>query len=1107
VFSGKCKGGEMKRKIFFSVLLMLALFLLPAGFTVHADPGDGMIAVTYDPNGGQFAEMVTNADGSVTFYDDKGSGFWISRNWLLPPDDSKALYGWSTDKNGENIVVDATEYYYPEENITLYAVWKKGHKVTYDANIEDGYYNVSIGSQYSSKYSIAVLEGDSLEGQYYVPQRDSSADRLYFIGYNTKKDGSGKYIYIPGEYEPNEDVTLYAQWAVLYTVRYHTTDGYFLDPYGQPYKDEEIRYHVGDTINLNTHIPKIDYNKVFLGWSRKENGDVIDEIPNLSKDEDIYAVWGEGYEIIFDGNGGKISIANELSERETMLIAPGMTIYGRYDDDNLDYQQEGFVFDHWEDEEGNKITSDFIPSGNMTLKAIWAEACEVTFDANGGYFDEVDYEDTYTDVVKKGDRIYLPPVKKEGAAFLEWKDEDGNTIKAGTKVTKNMKVYAIWTNKNLHNVTLDAGSGWIFDPFDYNNKHFYSVTVTDDQEVELPICDDEIWLDGDFFVGWYADPEFKELVCEYSGDDYYMYIPEDENVTLYAKFEKGYTVTFNGGRGWVRNNLAKTYEVSVRKGYPIGYEIYGYIQQDNAESYGAFTGWYSDEACTNRVSTRDSISSFIPAKDLVLYAGYEDDTIHVTGVEGVKNISLGVGDEYALRTKVIPANATNQAVIFESSNQTVATVDKDGTIKAHNAGVAEITVTTVDGECKAFCKVIVEGQSEEDITDSIERVAENINRLTDKSEAKEQVDDFLESFRSGGKWDIDALSYLVDRIRISYNIQNGYVNLDGIYARKANIRYARIRNIEKTAAKNEGAEDSQSSLISFSGAALNTVPDSYVGLFVQPISESDIKKVDSKYTNATYLDLSLKTGKNSPTDPVTSLKAPLIMELTKPANIPNSRLVVLQLNGGNWEILDPDLFSGSMRIVVDRLSPIAIVELAAGKPGNGNKTDQNDNGNKGPAQIVEPVIEPSPAPVGTTTLIKSGTYVVTGAYEAGYKAPADKKLKKLTVALSVVIDGQTYIVTSIESGALKGCKNLTSVTIPESVTRIKKNAFSGCGKLGKITVNGNTLKKVEKGAFKGVKKGATVIVYAKDKKTYDKAVKMLKSAGLKNAKFKFKKKK
>ena len=45
---------------------------------------------------------------------------------------------------------------------------------------------------------------------------------------------------------------------------------------------------------------------------------------------------------------------------------------------------------------------------------------------------------------------------------------------------------------------------------------------------------------------------------------------------------------------------------------------------------------------------------------------------------------------------------------------------------------------------------------------------------------------------------------------------------------------------------------------------------------------------------------------------------------------------------------------------------------------------------------------------------------------------------------SVTYNGKTYSVTSIGNFAFSKCINLTSITIPNSVTSIGSNAFFGC---------------------------------------------------------------
>ncbi|MDE7357481.1 MAG: Ig-like domain-containing protein, partial [Bacteroidales bacterium] len=68
---------------------------------------------------------------------------------------------------------------------------------------------------------------------------------------------------------------------------------------------------------------------------------------------------------------------------------------------------------------------------------------------------------------------------------------------------------------------------------------------------------------------------------------------------------------------------------------------------------------------------------------------------------------LTVGDELALVATVLPENATNKACTWASSNTEVASVSETGVVKALAVGETTITVSTVDGNFTADCKVTV----------------------------------------------------------------------------------------------------------------------------------------------------------------------------------------------------------------------------------------------------------------------------------------------------------------------------------------------------------------------------------------------------------------
>ncbi len=100
------------------------------------------------------------------------------------------------------------------------------------------------------------------------------------------------------------------------------------------------------------------------------------------------------------------------------------------------------------------------------------------------------------------------------------------------------------------------------------------------------------------------------------------------------------------------------------------------------------------------------IHQYIPGKAIALWHLYAN--IEVTSITLNKEaIELGVGNEEALEATILPENAPVKDVVWTSSDESIATVDVNGLVKAVGAGVATITATTISGNMTATCEVTV----------------------------------------------------------------------------------------------------------------------------------------------------------------------------------------------------------------------------------------------------------------------------------------------------------------------------------------------------------------------------------------------------------------
>ena len=85
------------------------------------------------------------------------------------------------------------------------------------------------------------------------------------------------------------------------------------------------------------------------------------------------------------------------------------------------------------------------------------------------------------------------------------------------------------------------------------------------------------------------------------------------------------------------------------------------------------------------------------------------ESIAVSNIELNKTeLSVKAGESTRLSATVLPADATNKAVVWESSNTNVATVNETGNVTPLTVGTCTITCSATDGsDVKAECQVTV----------------------------------------------------------------------------------------------------------------------------------------------------------------------------------------------------------------------------------------------------------------------------------------------------------------------------------------------------------------------------------------------------------------
>lgn len=377
----------------------------------------------------------------------------------------------------------------------------------------------------------------------------------------------------------------------------------------------------------------------------------------------------------------------------------------------------------------------------------------------------------------------------------------------------------------------------------------------------------------------------------------------------------------------------------------------------------------------------------------------EDTTIPVSKLTLNKDkLELTEGEEETLVVSITPENATNQNVIWSSSNSDVAVVSEKGTVTAVGAGEATITVSSEedsDKKAEAVVTVTKAVPTQKTFTVTFRNGSQTVGRVSVSQGAAVKAPSVTKAGHNFAGWCRDAEG------RVSYNL-NTPVTADLIlYAKWNPIVY-------KVSFNTNGGTSVQ----------VQNIP--YNGLAKKPAAptKSGFKFIDW-YSNAA---------------------------LTKPFPFTTKITANITLFA-KWE---------------------AVLSTGASQSAEGISYTVTD------------------AAAKTVTIVKG----------------ENKKAKKVKIPATVTINGEQCTVVGIDKNAFKGYNKMTSLTIEANLKTIGKGAFDSCKKLKTVTWKVKTMPKMKSGAFKKVTSKVTVKAAKLSKKQKKQFEKALRRAGMKKAKVK-----
>ncbi|MDR2898971.1 MAG: InlB B-repeat-containing protein, partial [Clostridiales bacterium] len=370
---------------------------------------------------------------------------------------------------------------------------------------------------------------------------------------------------------------------------------------------------------------------------------------------------------------------------------------------------------------GDAVSDTFLINVSLEPGPVYQSTgtVDLIYDVEKGTSKEEVIENTLPDTVP------ITSTKAESAAAgITWSSSDYNADEPGEytftgglvlppywsgnpeDLTVKVTVKTEGTTPTTYTVTYDANGGTGEVPKDetaYDEDETVTVLFT-----PVPLKTDNT------FIGWATTQ--GAAAADYAKDSVVSFDMGAADVTLYAVWKESittpttYTVTYdaNGGTGDVPKD---------ETAYNEDETVTVLFTPAPSKTDNTFIGWATNQGATAATYTIGGVVSFnMGAADVTLYAVWKESIpAEITGIlvsaDANKTVLTSIGDTVQLTAQVMSTGEVDTTVTWSSSDNTVATIDSSGRVRAvadvYGSVVTFTATSTVDTNMKDDIQITV----------------------------------------------------------------------------------------------------------------------------------------------------------------------------------------------------------------------------------------------------------------------------------------------------------------------------------------------------------------------------------------------------------------